>query len=278
MNTMIAALVLALIAVVLLGALAGVVVLLVHSSTRGIGSLLSGVALLMGMGAAFLVIFTVRITAVSDGRAESAAAVPEPSVVSVAPSRERVAATTGSDPSPGIPSADIPAKPEKTAPAEVKRPTDSHGATDDPRPPWVDAAAEQVGGVYRVSVAVGPYATRGECDEHLIEAVDGAVAQYVEEYLNPLAARRVRLPENVARDTVKETWEETRQYTVGPMKNLHARLEFDHKFKGEIDNAWRRFQVTERISGMAGVLAVVLIGLTILYGTLKFAGRKKTQA
>ena len=48
------------------------------------------------------------------------------------------------------------------------------------RPAWVDAPPRLVGDVYQMSIMVGPYTTRQECDAHLGEALQEALDRYVE--------------------------------------------------------------------------------------------------
>jgi len=143
------------------------------------------------------------------------------------------------------------------------------------RPKWVDAEPKLVGDVYRMSIVSGPYTTRGECQEHLDEAIQKAAAEYIGEYVGSRAGQVVRFPAKRLRELIQDEWLETREYSVGKMKNQHALLEFDREFNADANEVWREFQVRERVNGMVGVSAIILAGLGMLFGVLKLVGRKK---
>jgi len=85
------------------------------------------------------------------------------------------------------------------------------------RPAWVGAPAQRTGDGYRTSVTVGPYMTRQECERALPAALQTAVAEYVDVFIGPRAARRVRLsPQYVTDHVVRESWEETVTVTLDP--------------------------------------------------------------
>lgn len=149
---------------------------------------------------------------------------------------------------------------------------------DASRPGWVDTEPNLVGDVYRMSMVVGPFTTCKECDDHLPEALQKAAGQYIEDYLGHEAAGRVRLPARLLLErVVKDRWEETRSYSVGPMKNLHVLLEFDRKFNEEAKEAWRKVRIEDRIGGVAGMGVLILGSLAALFGLLKVTARKKNR-
>ena len=138
------------------------------------------------------------------------------------------------------------------------------------QPAWVDAPPQVVDDVYQMSISVGPYTTRAECNAKLPEALQEALDQYVEVCLGDQTVDRVRLPvEYLRQKIVKEQWEETRQHSVGPMVWLHVLLKFDRKLKDQVLEAYGRATVNRRLQ-LVGVWAAVGLGLlTVAFGYLK---------
>lgn len=150
------------------------------------------------------------------------------------------------------------ATPKKVDPAVAKRPE------------WVGAAPKFTDDAYIMSVTVGPYTTRLECEAKLPEALQPAVAEYVEIYLGPEAARAVRpSSEELRRQLVKEKAEETVQTSMGPMVQLHARLAFDTKIQEWLRDEWRGGIIAGRLRRVAAALAIVLGLLALLFTYLK---------
>ena len=82
-----------------------------------------------------------------------------------------------------------------------------------------------------MSIAVGPYTTRAECDAKLPDALQEALDQYAEVCLGGQVEGPVLLPPDQLRQLVKDRWEEVRQYSVGPMVRLHVLFGFDRKVR-----------------------------------------------
>ncbi|GEM_PF-2388369 len=143
------------------------------------------------------------------------------------------------------------------------------------KPDWVDAEPGTVGDAYRMSVAVGPYTTRAECDAHLPGALQDAIDRYAAVcFADEQPGRRIVLPDDFLSRLVKEYWEETREYSVGPMTTLHVLLEFDRKAKDRVQDARRRSIVGDRIwwAGLGFFAWIVFLG--VLYAVLQLMGRK----
>ena len=138
------------------------------------------------------------------------------------------------------------------------------------RPAWIDAPPQVVDDAYQMSISVGPYTTRAECDAKLPEALQEALDQYVEVCLGDQTVDRVRLPvEYLRKEIVKEQWEETRQHSVGPMVWLHVLLKFDRKLKDQVLEAYGRATVNRRLQ-LVGAWAALGLGLlTVAFGYLK---------
>ena len=141
-------------------------------------------------------------------------------------------------------------------------------------PDWVEAPPRSLRGVYQMSVAVGPYTTRAECDAKLPDALQEALDHYAEVCLGGQVEEPVLLPPDQLRQLVKDQWEEVRQYSVGPMVRLHVLLEFDRKVKDRVVEEHKRGVVARRLR-FAGVgLAAGLALLGALYGYLKATGTR----
>jgi len=145
------------------------------------------------------------------------------------------------------------------------------------RPAWVDAKPRKVGNAYQMSTVVGPYTTRLECDAKLPEVLREALDRYVDTCLGPEAVGHINLPgDELGRLLVKEQWEETKQFSVGPMKQLHVLLEFDHKFKDLVEQEWKVAIVAGRLKVAVVAIATTLVLLLALFGYLRIS-RPKTE-
>ncbi len=140
----------------------------------------------------------------------------------------------------------------------------------DARPDWINAPPRLVGNVYQMSVVVGPYSTRQECDAQLPAALQEALDRYVETCLGRRPAERIAMPsDELRRRIVVDQWEDVRQYSVGPMTQLHVLLQFDRKMKGRVLEECRQAVVAGRLWYAGAGSAAVLLLLTVAYGYLK---------
>jgi len=267
--------------VLLLGLLAGVIVLLVNPKTRLIAALtLSGIVVVGMLGALFLTAArfeqrpaSVRVVS-SVGDTRHVMVLPETTRIVAEVTRidgepaPRAAASTTAISAEAPPAERVVASPAAGGrPADKKETTRTAEASVD-RPKWVNQPARRVGDAYQMSITVGPYTTRMECDHKLPQALSDAASQYVELAEGPEAARRVRLPlELVQGKILKEQWEETIHASVGPMIQLHVLLEFDHKVQDYVKEQLRRAVVTQRLwyAGAGVLMVMVLLAETFAY-------------
>jgi len=144
------------------------------------------------------------------------------------------------------------------------------------QPDWIDAPPRSVGDAYRMSIAVGPYTTRAECDAQLPSALQEALDRYVEACLGEEVRRRIVLPADYLRQLVKDQWEEVGKYSVGPMTRLHVLLEFDRKAKDRVLDQLRRSAVARRLwfAGFGWTAWLAMLGG--VYGYLRIAGSRKS--
>jgi hypothetical protein len=269
-------LIVALLVLIVLGAVLGLVLLLANPATRSIGLALlalPAVALVLG----FLAVFSFQghreqahaqraRDAVNEARAAAKeardAALDESVAVALQPERARPGAGTV---------AEFLAEEEARAEEPLaEEPSAGEEPADDDRPDWVDAAPHRAGGVYRMPIMVGPYTTRLECDAKLPDELRNAIDAYVTDYIGPEASGRVRLPSDYVREHVaRETWQQTKRFSVGPMVQLHVLLEFDREVNARLDEQWHRAMVAERLGG-AGTLAVAgFLLLSAVWGYLR---------
>lgn len=158
------------------------------------------------------------------------------------------------------------------APLEDEEKDSSTDTSAKAPPAWVGAPPRSVGDAYRMSIAVGPYTTRAECDAQLPSTLQKALDRYVEACLGEEVRRRIVLPADYLRQLVKDRWEEVRQHSFGPMTTQHVLLEFDRKAKDRVLDELQRTAVAGRL-WFAGVgWAVWLALLGGVYGYLRNVG------
>ena len=173
--------VIAFLGLVVLGAVAGLVMLLVfrrtaHYRSGGVGGVAGayrprfpGVILWWGHSTAY------HSETIQSHEITRIAPVPPPAKSPGHASGSSI--TTGSAPSLAV----------SSKPASKKVPAPA-------RPAWVDALPGRHGDVYRLTATIGPYSTRIECDAKTPEVLQTALADYTEIYLGPAAARQIDLP------------------------------------------------------------------------------------
>jgi len=137
-------------------------------------------------------------------------------------------------------------------------------------PPWVGAEPDWHGPDYHMPIAVGPYTTRAECDEHLGSALTTAVQNYVNSHVIPRPRGRVRFPANDLREQIlKEQYEEWKDYSVGRMVTLHALLVFDRQMNARIQERWDRIIIHERLWLVVAVAVPLFLLLATVYAYLR---------
>ncbi len=141
-----------------------------------------------------------------------------------------------------------------------------------PRPDWVDAPPGLSSGVYTISVPSGRYVSVPECQRALDEAMQHSVDYYINEYLgqddaaNLVGISLAYIKHNLKKDEYAEI---VQSESVGPMHQLHARLEFDDRARADFQRQWRNAVVQHRLLYTGGGAVLVLALLSTLYGYLK---------
>ena len=68
---------------------------------------------------------------------------------------------------------------------------------------------------------------------------------------------------------VKEEWQQTKRFSVGPMIQLHVLLEFDREVNAHLTEEWNRAIVAERLAGVGALAVVGLLLLSTVYAYLR---------
>ncbi len=140
------------------------------------------------------------------------------------------------------------------------------------RPTWVDAVPGLKDGIYSMTINSGPYVSVPESQRALDMELQAAADHYINEYLgDEHASQLVNIPLAYLTDNVKkvEFVEKVQSNSVGPMYQLHARLEFDEKARADFQRLWRHAVVQDRLWYTGGGAALVLALLATFYGYLR---------
>jgi hypothetical protein len=169
-----------------------------------------------------------------------------------------------------------PAEPPVGPPAEASPPAKSAGAiapaeTSGTRPAWVDAPAKLADSVYTMPVSSGLIVSVPECQRELDHEIKRETDHYIDEYLGEHASSLVDIPLAYLKAHVKkaEFGELVLSESVGPMHQIHARLEFDDNARADFHRLWHNAVVTDRLWVVGSGAALVLALLGTFYGFLK---------
>lgn len=144
--------------------------------------------------------------------------------------------------------------------------TDLADVATNVRPAWVDEVPAREEGTHTQVVSSGPHVRVQDAYKSLDEQLKQETDSYVRWYLGSETAPHVI---DVDLQYIKQhlrnpelTYSETRDYSVGPMKTMYARLDFDERFRKELDQQWQievsknRLWITALASG--GVFILLL--------------------
>jgi hypothetical protein len=150
------------------------------------------------------------------------------------------------------------------------------------RPEWVGSEPDYSGKVHTVPVASGPYAMPKQAERALDEAIVKATNRYIAEQLDSELAPRFlhydirRIKDKKSRHPLlRETYHDRAQYSVGPMHENFALLEFGPEFREELASRWDKVRATSRLVQtllFAGA-ALLLVGSVFGYFRLDNATR-----
>jgi hypothetical protein len=154
------------------------------------------------------------------------------------------------------------------------------------RPDWVDAPPRYADNAYVMSIPVGPFETREQCEAEVPQALQEAVEKYAAIYVGAGAAGRWDWdPADLRRRLLRDEWQEPVETSFGPMVVLHLRLAFDRQMQegvqAAVQAAARREATAGRLRvaaiGLGGVLAVLGVLLGYLKLTEGTVARRRTR-
>lgn len=147
------------------------------------------------------------------------------------------------------------------------------------RPVWVDEMPDRESGTHTQVVSSGPHVRVQDAYKALDEQLKEETDAYVGWYLGNDAAPRVidfdlqYIKKNLRNPEL--SFSETRDYSVGPMNVMYARLDFDKQFRGQLDQRWQDEVSKNRlwITALAGGGVFLLLLTTFGYLRLDTATR-----
>jgi len=140
------------------------------------------------------------------------------------------------------------------------------------RPKWIGSEPNFRGKVHTIPVASGPYATDAQSKRALNEALVKATNEYIAEQLeSELAPTLIRFDARTIHERfVKKDneYHDTARYPdpVGYMHEHFALLEFDTKFRNELESRWTSVRATSRLAQTGLVSGAALLLLTSVFG------------
>jgi len=138
------------------------------------------------------------------------------------------------------------------------------------RPEWIDAEPDFSSAIHTIPVASGPYVHEGESRRALDRALVKATKEYIAEQLgSELAAQLIQYDaKTIKRKVVKadNLYHDVATYSVGPMNEYFALLEFGPEFRNELDRRWSHVRATSRLSQVGLFGGAGLLFLTSIFG------------
>ncbi len=148
------------------------------------------------------------------------------------------------------------------------------------RPQWVGTEPNFRGKTHTIAVASGPYVTDAQSKRALDQALVKATNEYIAEQLSSdLAPKLLRFDaRTIHKRFVKDNkYHDTARYSdpVGYMHEHFALLEFDTKFRNELDSRWTKVRATSRLAqtGLVSGAAILLLASVFGYFRLDNATR-----
>lgn len=153
---------------------------------------------------------------------------------------------------------------------KVSDPDNPHRSGVTSRPAWVDEMPAREEGSHTQVVSSGPHVRIQDAYQALDEQLKEEADEYVRWYLASDAAPRIiDLDLQYIKKHLRNpelSYSETRNYSVGPMKTVYARLEFDELFREQLGERWQnevsknRLWITALVGGGVFVLLLTVFG------------------
>ena len=156
-------------------------------------------------------------------------------------------------------------------PSDIEITTPPDGVIIPPgRPAWVEAAPVRDGSVHFTSICSDPQTTQAQALRALDDRLRTATKEYIGEHLqSELAPNLIRfsLPEIKQRLLRPENmYQEKITVSVGPMYQVHAKLQFDNEFRELLDRKWGELRATYRLAETGLVTGGVLLLIATVFG------------
>jgi hypothetical protein len=170
---------------------------------------------------------------------------------------------------------DVSEKPKERPVAESPKAKDA-GKTSPPA--WINDEPTMENGVYRAAMVSGPYSTRRECEAHLDDSLRKAMMEYADSYLSPSTRYAAWADIGYVRNNMIEDRyfaEEQYENIAGKMYNLHVRLKIEQRDVARFAELARHHEERRAVETASAGGIFVFGTLVVLYGGLRFLGRKK---
>jgi len=147
------------------------------------------------------------------------------------------------------------------------------------RPDWVEKEPNLSGEVHTIAVSSGPFKRESDCSRALAKEMVKATREYIVDQLgSDLAAQFIRYDAaTIQKRFVKPSniYHEEITVSFGTMHQTHALLEFDVKFRKELEGRWAKVRGASRLSqlGLFAGAGLLLIGSIFGYFRLDNATR-----
>lgn len=148
------------------------------------------------------------------------------------------------------------------------------------RPAWIGERANYTGDVHRIAVASGPYATEKLARRALDEALVKATSGYVADQIGAQAARALRYDARLIKQRYvkpENAYHDVARYSVGPMHEHFALLEFGPEFRASIKARGRTAEAKGRLQQAGVVAGGSLVALAAAFVALRFPCRSRAQ-
>ena len=145
------------------------------------------------------------------------------------------------------------------------------------RPEWVGRNV-MVGTNHALAVYSGPYSTEAEADRELDNVIKAKTDEYIAEQLgSTLSPQLIRYDAvTIKRELIHEPiYHEQISFTVGPMHQAHALIEFGPQFRRNIEQQWTALTAKWRLTQMGLIAggALLFLGTIFSYFRLDTATR-----
>ena len=145
------------------------------------------------------------------------------------------------------------------------------------RPDWIGQKPDYSGSVHIYPVASGPYALERDAKRALDKELVKATSKYIADQLGPHASHAARYDaKTIKKRFVKSenVYQDVARYSVGPMHEVFARLEFGPEFRKELKARARNFEARNRLKETTAAAGGSLFLLATAFTFFRFRCRR----